>query len=56
MAFGGQVRELADQILDRADWTKFLTKHPQTGKPLLALGWSQKSGMLHPIDVRSSEF
>lgn len=55
MAFGGRVRELADQILDRADWTKFLTKHPRTGQSLLALGWSPKEGLLHPIDVRSSE-
>jgi len=53
--FGGKVQELADALLDRADWPKFLIRHPKDGKPLLALGWTPEKGMLGPADVRSSE-
>jgi len=54
-ALGGRVRELADALLDRAKWSEFIVKHPRTEKPLLALGWSRRKGLLGPMDVRSSE-
>ena len=54
-AFGGRVAERANSLLDRADWTAFLVKHPRSGKSLLSLGWSPEKGLLGPADVRSSE-
>ena len=54
--FRGQVVTLADSLVDAADWPKFLSKDPQTGKALLALGWSPEKGLFALADVRSSEF
>jgi hypothetical protein len=54
-AFGGETGELASVLIDRADWPAFLVRHPQTGKPLLALGWTPETGLLTAADVRSSE-
>jgi hypothetical protein len=54
-AFGGQVAELADSLLDRADWPRFLTVLPGNGKRVLSFGSRPESGILGPIDVRSSE-
>ena len=54
--FGEDVAELANSLLDRADWTKFVTTAPATGAKLLALGWTPEVGLLGPMDVRSSEF
>ena len=55
VAFGGEVEVLANRLLDRVDWTKFVTVDRRTGKNLLALGWSPEEGLLGPADVRSSE-
>ncbi len=54
-AFGGETARLADALIDRADWPALLTRHPKTGKPLLALGWTPEKGLLTAADVRSSE-
>jgi hypothetical protein len=47
------VAAMADEILDRADWTKFLVE--KEGKRFLSLGWSPERGLLGPLDVRTSE-
>ncbi len=54
-AFGTQTAGPANALIDRADWTAFLVRHPRTGKDLLALGWTPEKGLLSPADVRSSE-
>ena len=55
-AFGGRVAELANHLLDRVDWGKFLTVHPQTKKSVLSLGWRPESGgLIGAIEFRSSE-
>lgn len=54
-AFGGDVADRANALIDRADWSAFLVTHPRTGKRLLSLGWTPESGLLSPADVRSSE-
>jgi hypothetical protein len=54
-AYGGRIAELANTLVDRADWTQFTVKHPQTGKDVLSLGWKARTGLLGPMDVRSSE-
>jgi hypothetical protein len=54
-AFGGKVAEQADALLDRVNWTKFLTVLPRNGRSVLSFGWKPESGLLGPIDVRSSE-
>jgi hypothetical protein len=51
--FGGQVQRSADEILDRADWTKFLMDHE--GKQLLSMGSKPEKGLLNPAGIRSSE-
>ncbi len=53
--FGGQTADLADSIVDRAEWSAFVVKHPRTKESLLSLGWDNKKGLLGPMDVRSSE-
>lgn len=54
-AYGERIAELANTLVDRADWTQFIVKHPETHKDLLALSWKPKMGLLGPMDVRSSE-
>jgi hypothetical protein len=54
-AFGGEVAAVADKLLDRANWPKYLVEHATTGKQLLSLGWTPEQGLLGPADVRSSE-
>ena len=54
-AFKGEVASLADQLLDRVEWTQFIVKDPRSEKSMLAFGWSQDKGLLSPMDVRSSE-
>ena len=54
-AYGGQIAELANTLLDRADWPQFIVKHPKTHKDVLSLGWKSRKGLLGPMDVRSSE-
>ncbi len=54
-AYGERIAELANTLVDRADWTQFIVKHPETHKDVLALGWKQRMGLLGPMDVRSSE-
>ena len=54
-AFGGEVAERANALVDRAEWDQFLTRHPKTGKELLSLGWTPEKGLLYPADVRASE-
>lgn len=52
--FGGNVEKLADQLIDRVDWTKYVIKHHSSGKSLLSMGFKDK--LLGGMDVRSSEF
>lgn len=52
--FQGEVKQLADKLVDRAEWDAFLVKGA-SGEQLLSLGWSPEKGLLSPIDVRSSE-
>ena len=54
-AYGGRIAELANTLVDRADWRRFIVQHPKTGKDLLAFGWKETKGLLGPMDVRSSE-
>lgn len=54
-AYGGQIAKLANDLVGRADWTRFIVKHPETRKDLLALSWKEKEGLLGAMDVRSSE-
>jgi hypothetical protein len=54
-AFGGRVADLANALVDRADWGKFVIDHPKTRKKVLALGRTPENGLLGPADVRSSE-
>ena len=53
--FGGLVDAATQQLLDRADWRLFLVEKPDSGKPLLSLGWKPNTGLLGPADVRTSE-
>jgi hypothetical protein len=53
--FGGEVADLANRLVDRADWVHFLIKHHQTGKKVLSFGWKPEEGLLGPPDLRSSE-
>ena len=53
--FGGDVAPLADELLDRADWQRFVVKHSKTGKPVLSFGWKPGEGLLGGMQVRSSE-
>ena len=54
--FGGNIAEIADRLIDRVDWTAFCL--PATdGKPAtLSMGWKPGTGLLAPMDIRSSEF
>jgi hypothetical protein len=47
------VAGMADKLLDRVDWPKFLVE--KDGKRFLSLGWSPERGLLGPLDVRTSE-
>jgi hypothetical protein len=53
-AYGGAVKNLATELLDRVDWPQFVVNRAG-GKRLLSLGWNPEQGLLGPIDVRSSE-
>jgi len=54
--FGGEVAEVADRLIARANWSAFLRK-ATNGKPaLLSMGWKSDAGLLGPMDVRSAEF
>jgi hypothetical protein len=54
--FGGDVQDVSDRLLARADWREFLAPK-EAGKPeLLAMGWQPGRGVYGPMDVRSSEF
>jgi hypothetical protein len=55
-AFGAPVARLANDLVDQADWPKFIIQDPKTNKTLLSLGWTPEKGLLSPADVRSSEF
>jgi hypothetical protein len=52
---GGRVADLANSLIDGADWSRFLTTDARTGKALLSFGWTPEKGLLGPMDVRSSE-
>lgn len=56
-ALGGDVLELANQLLDRVRWDKYLITDKATGKQYLSLGWSGETNslLLARADVRSSE-
>ena len=54
-AYGGEVSELSDGILDRVEWPRFLIE-AAAGKPiLLSMGWKDDQMLPDPMDVRSSE-
>jgi hypothetical protein len=55
VAFGRPVVTVANKLVDRADWTKFLVRHPKTGKKVLAFGWTPEKGLVGLADIRSSE-
>jgi hypothetical protein len=55
-ALGGRVAELANYLVDRVDWGKFLTAHPKTKASVLSLGWRPESGgLIGATELRSSE-
>jgi hypothetical protein len=55
-AFGPPVARLANELVDQADWPKFIVQNPKAKKTLLSLGWTPEKGLLSPADERSSEF
>lgn len=53
--FGGEVAALTNELLNRIDWSRFLTN--VNGHTLLSMGWREEHQKLEgPMDVRSSEF
>ena len=53
--FGEPVAGLAAELLDRAEWSKFVIRDERRKKQYLSLGWRPEKGLLGPCDVRSSE-
>ncbi len=54
--FGGEIAEIADRLVNRANWPAFIRKATVDNPELLAMGWKPNAGLLGPMDVRSSEF
>ena len=51
--FRGDVARVANELMDRADWTQFLVS--SGNGQVLALAWSPENGLYGRADVRSSE-
>ncbi len=51
--FQGDVAQVANELVDRADWTRFLVSS-ENGQ-VLALAWNPENGLYGRADVRSSE-
>jgi hypothetical protein len=56
VAFGGDVAELADRLIDRADWNALRLPATKDKPELLAMGWKQDTGLLGHMEARSAEF
>jgi hypothetical protein len=56
VAFGGDVAELADRLIDRADWNALRLPATKDNPELLAMGWRQDTGLLGHMEARSAEF
>jgi hypothetical protein len=56
VAFGGDVAEVADRLLNRVDWSALLAPKEKGRPELLAMAWEPQRGVYGPMDVRSSEF
>jgi hypothetical protein len=54
-AYGAEVAELANFLLDRAAWDRFVIVEPHLRKKLLALGWSPEAGLFGNAGWRTSE-
>jgi hypothetical protein len=56
VAFGGDVAEVAERLLNRVDWSALLAPGEKGRPELLAMAWEPQRGVYGPMDVRSSEF
>lgn len=56
-AFGGDVANIADEMLDRVEWDRLLTEHKPSDRPIMSYGFGGDDRALlpHGADVRSSE-
>ncbi len=54
--FGGNIAEIADRLIDRVDWTAFCLPATDRQSATLSMGWKPGTGLLAPMDIRSSEF
>jgi hypothetical protein len=55
VAFGGDIAEVADRLIDRADWNAFRLPATKDKPELLAMGWKRETGLLGPMEIRSAE-
>lgn len=51
--FHGDVAKVANELVDRADWTQFLVSSGK--RRVMALAWTPENGLYGMADVRSSE-
>jgi hypothetical protein len=56
VAFGGEIAEIADHLINRADWNAFRLPATKDKPELLAMGWKRDVGFFGPMEVRSAEF
>ncbi len=57
--YGDEIGKLADQLLDRTDWTALEMVNKGNGKESLSMAFFQKNGkteLAGPMDLRSSEY
>ncbi len=54
--FRGEIGEIADRLMDRVDWTAFCLPATDRHAATLSMGWQPGTGLLGPMDIRSSEF